>query len=115
VGIATSLGADFVKIKPPHDDNKEKSADILASLVDAAGNTKLICSGGPLRDVDVLLSNIHNELHNGKTSGVALGRNLFQRPFDHAVALTEAVDALIYDDASYNDALNLYNTHKDKK
>jgi len=89
-GVAAVLGADFVKIKPPHDVRD------LKMIVAAAGNTKVICSGGPRVDAKECIQHIHDQMQIGGVDGCAIGRNIFQLPLQEAVALTNAIADLIY-------------------
>lgn len=112
-GVATSLGADFVKIKPPESTKKNTSAEQLKRAVIAAGNAKVICSGGEKIDVASFLSDLHEQLHIAKTNGCATGRNIFQRSRKDACAFVQALAALVYDNCSVKDALKTY-THCSK-
>jgi len=101
-GVATSLGANFAKINP--------TAQIteLQQATSAAGNTKLICSGGPKIDEETFLQNLHNQIHIGKTSGCAIGRNIFQRKLENAIAFTKAISAIVYEEKSVEKAIKLW-------
>lgn len=107
-GIAHALGADFVKIKPAH----QPSALRLATL--AAGNTKVICSGGEIRSAELFLKELYAQLHEGGTAGCAVGRNLFQRSLPDAIALSTALSALVIDQATLDDALKIFSQLKNK-
>ncbi len=98
-GVALSLGADFVKIKAPHKMND------LALAVASAGNTSVICSGGATKKPELFLQELYDQLHTGKTSGCATGRNIFQKSLPEAVAFTRAISALVYDNQSVQDAM----------
>jgi fructose-bisphosphate aldolase/6-deoxy-5-ketofructose 1-phosphate synthase len=112
-GVANSLGADFVKIKPPHAKTQAQDlADLsrsnfqaLQAVTRAAGNTGVICSGGKKEDAQLFLQMLYAQLHVGGTRGCATGRNIFQRSLPDAVALTQAIAALVFDDADLEDAL----------
>jgi len=93
-GVAASLGADFVKIKPPVATKKLSYIDALKLACDAAGNTKVICSGGQKIDEQQLLTTVQEQLSAG-TTGCAIGRNIFQRPLPEAIKITKALSALI--------------------
>lgn len=107
-GVANALGADFVKIKPPKGTKKASSAEQLKRAVAAAGNTKLICSGGSKINADDFIAELHDQLHVAHTSGCATGRNIFQRSEKEACAFVEALAALIYDDATVKQAIKVY-------
>lgn len=106
-GVAASLGADFVKIYPPRAPTREKRAELLAQCIEAAGNTKVICSGQHLIDPRDFLEELHSQLTLGRAAGSATGRNIFQRSPEEAIAMTRAISALVYDGASVEEALAL--------
>ncbi|HSW73866.1 MAG TPA: aldolase [Candidatus Limnocylindria bacterium] len=100
-GVAASLGADFVKIKQP------RTADDLAIACAAAGNTKVLCAGGQTIKPEELLRHIANNLQAG-AAGCAVGRNIFQKNQSDAIALTQALAALVYQNMSVEQALAHY-------
>jgi len=110
-GIAQVLGADFVKVHVPETGSKEKDMQALAIASQAAGNTHLICSGGSRIDVAELIKNIAAQLSLGNTAGCAIGRNIFQRSYKEAVALTFALAALVYDGVAVQQAIDIFNKH----
>lgn len=105
VGIADALGADFVKIKPPHNNEKNSSSNALKQILPAAGTTRVICSGGPKINSTHFLQELHNQLHIGGTGGCAIGKNIFQRSLPEAIALTNAISSLVFDAMSLEQAL----------
>ena len=107
-GIATSLGADFVKIKPPKKTATQSSAELLQRAVAAAGNIRVICSGGEKIEAKEFFSDLYEQLHTSKTGGCATGRNIFQRSEKDALAFTHALAGLVYDDISVEQATKLY-------
>lgn len=107
-GVAAALGSDFVKIKPPHATKKMSSAEHLAIASEAAGKTKVICAGGPKISIKQFLQSLYDQIHTGKTAGCATGRNLFQRPLNQAVALSNAMAAIIYENKKVDTAMVLY-------
>ena len=94
-GIAHSLGADFVKIHPPQGTKKNSSLHQLKEIIEAAGNTGIICSGGTRVDTNILLARIYEQLTQG-TRGCAIGRNLFQLPLSHAQKMAKAISDIVY-------------------
>jgi len=94
-GIANSLGADFVKIHAP-EQNGQQDPQLLKQAVNAAGNTKVICSGGPKIAESAFLEKIEQQINIGGTNGVAVGRNIFQRPLADAVAFTKKIAQVVY-------------------
>jgi len=95
-GVAACLGADFAKINPPRDASGKQNPELLQQAVQAAGNTKLICSGGPKMPKEEFLKNIKDQMNIGGTHGIAAGRNIFQQPLAQAIELTKTVSELVY-------------------
>lgn len=91
-GVAASLGADFTKLVAP------KTPKCLKQAVGAAGKTKIICSGGPKKDDEhAFAQEVHNYLHIGGASGVAVGRNIYQNTLADAVKMTEKIYSIVYE------------------
>lgn len=103
--VATSLGSDFVKIKVPHAAQAVSSAELLKQVVVAAGNTRVLCSGGEKQDSTTFLRGLHDYLHIGGVAGAAIGRNIFEHDFAHANKIAEACSALIYGNCTAEQAL----------
>lgn len=104
-GIANSLGADFVKVKPPAKDSTQTSEQLLKQAVTAAGNTQLICSGGTREKPQQFLQTLYNQIHVSGVAGNATGRNIFQYSVEKSIAMTKAISAIVYDNASVEQAL----------
>lgn len=101
-GLGLSLGADFIKIKPPVHAQGLRIATI------AAGNTKIICAGGSMRPLKEACHTLHEQMHVGGSAGGALGRTIFQCSRDEAVARTYAFSALVYEQVDVETALERY-------
>lgn len=99
-GVALSLGADFAKIKAPVATEILSSSASLKIASAAAGNTKIICSGGTTIEAHDYLTQLYDHIHRGDASGTATGRNIFQRSLAEAVALTHAISAIVYDNVA---------------
>lgn len=95
VGVAATLGADFVKIHAPHATGTSQS-HLLKFIVEAAGTTKVICAGGTFKDKKTLLNTIQDQIQNGGISGAAIGRSIFQHSLEDAVALSGEISKYIY-------------------
>ncbi|MBM3892802.1 aldolase [Candidatus Dependentiae bacterium] len=104
-GVAHALGADFVKVNPPINEDGEPLPGALLQATTAAGNTGVVCSGGSSTDAKAFLTTLHAQLHEGKTAGAAVGRNIYQKSPQQAVAFCEAIASLIYDNADLERAL----------
>ncbi len=107
-GIAHSLGADFVKVKPPRATKILSSAQLLKIVTAAAGNTHVICSGGSIREPRLFLEELYNKIRIGGTAGCATGRNIFQRSLPQAVAMTQAIARIVYDNVNIKTVLKDY-------
>jgi len=112
-GVALCLGADFVKVIPPKDTDNASSAELLAIASEAAGRTGLVCAGGSTVDAEEFLTQLYQQIHIGKASGNATGRNIHQRPLDEAVRLTKAISAITFSDYDVQEALDIYNGIED--
>ncbi len=104
-GIALSLGADFVKIKMPDATNMVSSTQALKIASAAAGNTKIIYSGGEMINAQDLLSQLYENIHHADVAGIAAGRNIFQRSLAESIILTQAISAIIYDNVDLKVAI----------
>lgn len=106
-GVACALGADFVKINVPENDQQHTSLEWLALAQKTAGNTKIICSGGPKKDPYIFLQSVYEQLHQAHLFGCAVGRNIFQYPLAQAVAISKALEDVIYQKSSLEHALQI--------
>jgi len=110
-GVATALGADFVKVKYPYKNkNKIKTATDFSEVTLAAGNTGVICVGGSKQDAKDLITSTYLQMKHGQTVGLAIGRNLHQRSLDEAIRLSRALNAIIYKNKNDKEAIKIYNT-----
>lgn len=99
-GMAASLGADFVKIQKP-----SGPASALQQAVQAAGNTKVVVSGGTAQEPKTFLEEVYNQIHIGNVAGAAVGRNIFQHTQDFAITIATALSEIIYKDISLESTL----------
>ncbi len=110
-GVASSLDADFVKIKYPTDaKNADKAATSFQEAVKAAGRTKVVCVGGNRRPVKDIISELSKQIKISGTSGIAMGRNLHQRSLKDATRLAAAISAVLWNNASAAAAIKIYNS-----
>ncbi len=106
-GVACCLGADFVKVNYPKKEN-EASEEMFKEAVAAAGRTALITSGGSSTDVKKFLTTLHKQIHISGAKGNATGRNIHQKPLQHAVRMCAAIAAITYGDKDVDFAMNVY-------
>lgn len=107
-GVALCLGADFVKVNPPHETEEKSSAELLAVASRAAGRTGLVCAGGSKADAKEFLTNLYDQIHVGGACGNATGRNIHMRSLDEAVRLTNAISAITLGDYDPEEALEVF-------
>lgn len=95
-GVAACLDADFVKLKYPYSGRNPKlTIKKYQEVIQAAGRTKIICVGGSQRETKELLATTKLQLANG-LYGLAIGRNLHQRPLGAATKLTADLAKIIH-------------------
>lgn len=102
--VAEEVGADIVKLHEPDDTNDhcptpyrslhEPPADRLRRVVRSAGRCLVLFSGGALRDEAGVVGKVTECMEAG-AAGIIFGRNLWQRPFDEALALTGRVHEVL--------------------
>jgi fructose-bisphosphate aldolase/6-deoxy-5-ketofructose 1-phosphate synthase len=107
-GVAAALGADFVKVKYPYTSKLKETAEKYREVIQAAGRTKVICVGGSKQEAKSLITQVWYQKTISGAEGLALGRNLHQRPLPEAIALATALALIINHDASLEDALAVY-------
>lgn len=110
-GMATALGADFVKIKTPRTEQEKINAQLLAIAAQAAGNTGVLCAGGSKKTAEQLLCELYDQITIGNAAGCAIGRNIFQRSVREATALTHAIAAIVIDKKTVDQALLIYSNN----
>ena len=106
-GVANTLGADFAKVNPPEPSEDKTSEQWLKIAAQAAGNTKLLCSGGTSINPQDFLDRLYAQIHEGNVSGAAVGRNIHQKPLTKAIAFTKALRAIIYEEKTPQEAKKL--------
>ncbi|HTX86497.1 MAG TPA: aldolase [Candidatus Nanoarchaeia archaeon] len=107
-GVAVCLGADFVKISYPYDQPTVETAKKFREVVTAAGRSKVIAIGGPKMPEKKFLQQLHNQIHISGTGGVAIGRNIYQRPLEEAIRMADAVAAVVLYDYSAENAYKIF-------
>jgi len=105
--VADELGADVVKLNVPKFDDPGKAnapkpyntletdyAGAVRRVVQSAGKTMVLFSGGSKMGDEDLLAKARTCMEQGGT-GLIFGRNMWQRPFDEALAITEKVKEIL--------------------
>ena len=93
VGVAASLGADFVKIKYP---SSQVKAKLMNEAILAAGRTKVIFAGGNKQEIKSFLEQSSFQINKLGTGGLAVGRNLHQRTLGEAGNFLRALGEIVY-------------------
>lgn len=94
-GVGLALGADFAKINYPYTLQPHKAAKKFQEVTTAAGRTGVLAVGGGHKAPRHFLAHIYEQIITAGTRGVAVGRNIYQRPLDEAVALANAISAIV--------------------
>src|SRR5579875_39670 len=110
--VANELGADIVKVNVPKINPEKDQAtpapynsmnitteDAVRLVVESAGRTLVLFSGGEKQDEDDVLSKARVAMENGAT-GIIFGRNVWQRPYDEALTLAGEIRAMLKDFAA---------------
>jgi len=103
--VAEEMGADAVKLHEPEAANdrcpepykslREPADARLRRVVRSAGRVLVLFSGGTKQDDDAaVLQKVRLYMDSGAT-GVMFGRNMWLRPFDHALSLTRQVHRIM--------------------
>jgi class I fructose-bisphosphate aldolase len=101
--VANELGADIVKVNVPSI-NPEKDAaapkpyntmqvsreEAVHMVVESAGRTLVLFSGGEMQGEGSVIDKARIGMDSGAT-GLIFGRNIWQRPFDEALALSKQI------------------------
>ncbi|MGM0590254.1 MAG: class I fructose-bisphosphate aldolase [Halobacteriota archaeon] len=95
--IALEIGADVAKVKYPG------SPEAMEWAVKSAANTKVVMSGGSKTSDAAFLSTVEEAMDAG-ASGLAVGRNIFQR--ENPTAMLDALEAVIFEGATTEEALD---------
>jgi len=94
--IALELGADVAKVKYPGNE------DGMNWAVDAAGDCKVVMSGGSKTDDYAFLKQVETVIDVGG-AGLAVGRNVWQR--ENPMEILDALESVIYEEKSAEAAL----------
>lgn len=94
--IALELGADVAKVKYPG------SEAAMAHACEAAGDMKVVMSGGSKTSDDEFVSTVEGVMNAGG-AGLAVGRNIWQR--EEPTRILDALEQVIYEGTSTEIAL----------
>jgi class I fructose-bisphosphate aldolase len=94
--LALELGADVAKVKYPG------SGEAMEWAVDAAGDVKVVMSGGSKTDDYDFLKQVETVIEAGG-AGLAVGRNVWQR--ENPIEILDALEKVIFEEQSAEQAL----------
>ncbi len=107
-GVAACLDTDFVKLKYPYGAKNNKiTAEKYTEVTKAAGRTKVICVGGSMRLSKEMAATTRDQLEISNTHGLAIGRNLHQRPLTEAIKLASDLKSIIH--GKKKSSFNIFN------
>jgi len=105
--VALELGADIMKVNLPKTDNPQTAdqikpydtlsltpAEAIQKVIDSAGRGMVIVSGGSKQGDKDLLEKAEICMAGGAT-GLIFGRNMWQRPWQESLALTEKIKQIL--------------------
>lgn len=94
-GLANALGADAVKLQLPAYADGAGWQESIRVIVQAAGNTKVIASGGVRVSQDEFIKVTKAQLACS-VHGAAIGRNIYQLPLNQAIDLANLLSDIIF-------------------
>ncbi|HEY3418298.1 MAG TPA: fructose-bisphosphate aldolase, partial [Armatimonadota bacterium] len=105
--VASELGADVIKLNfpkttgvdrgklpTPYNEMEFTPEEAISRVVRAAGRSFVILSGGSRVDDEDVLNKVRQAMEAG-ARGMIFGRNMWQRPWDNAISLTQRLHELI--------------------
>ncbi len=106
--VAQELGADVVKLNVPRFDAEKikrapapygamtsaETSEMLGEIVRSAGRTLVIFAGGEKGSAEEVVDKARQVLDAGAT-GLIFGRNIWQRPYEEAVAVSQRIRDLL--------------------
>lgn len=93
-GLGLCLGADFIKLNYPFEFGKE-GAKKAKGIINAAGNSGIIFSGGGKIDNKKFIELTKNQIEISGARGCAVGRNIHQNKLNKAIDLANELSKLI--------------------
>ncbi|HEV7128044.1 MAG TPA: hypothetical protein VGN32_11455 [Ktedonobacterales bacterium] len=105
--VANELGADIVKVNVPKARSAKDASspepyksreftheEMVRQVVESAGRALVLFSGGEKQGEDDVMAKARISMESGAT-GVIFGRNVWQRPFDEALALAREIHEML--------------------
>jgi len=84
VMVGEALGADFIKVKHPIK-GKIATEKLIKIVTKAAGRSRVLISGGSSINEHKFIEQAYKNVYEGGAAGVAVGRNIHQKPLHKAV------------------------------
>jgi len=106
-GVGAALGADFIKLKVPYDDNGNFKAQLLQEVTTAAGKSGVLCEGGSKTNEILFLKELYEQIHIGGSRGNGTGRNIHQRELQEAIKMANAIYAITCEDKNVEEAIKI--------
>jgi len=106
-GVGVALGADFIKLKVPYDDNGNFKAQLLQEVTTAAGKSGVLCEGGSKTNEILFLKELYEQIHIGGSRGNGTGRNIHQRELQEAIKMANAIYAITCEDKNVEEAIKI--------
>jgi class I fructose-bisphosphate aldolase len=113
--VAAELGADVIKLNVPVVDPERQKAcpkpydtldlpllDMLRQIIASAGRSLVIFAGGSKGDTAAVVEKARLCMEAGAT-GLIFGRNVWQRPYDEALAMSRALREAILAGAKFDE------------
>ncbi|MFN3477987.1 MAG: aldolase [bacterium] len=114
-GLVACIGADFVKVNPPKDQEGKENPVLLREAVLAAGRTRVICAGGKSIEPREFLQKLYDQIHLAGVCGNATGRNIHQKSLEEAVRFSNAIYAITVKNYSVEEAMKIYEGKEELK
>lgn len=105
--VANELGADVVKVNVPKPRGEKDAAspepyksrefsqdDMVRQVVESAGRALVLFSGGEMAGEGDVIAKARIAMESGAT-GLIFGRNVWQRPFEEAIALSREMHEML--------------------
>ncbi len=106
-GVGAALGADFVKLKVPYDENGNFKAELLQEVTTAAGKSGVLCEGGSKTNEIMFLKELYEQIHIGGSRGNGTGRNIHQRELQEAIKMANAIYAITCENKNVEEAIKI--------
>ncbi len=106
-GVGAALGADFVKLKVPYDENGNFKAELLQEVTTAAGKSGVLCEGGSKTNEILFLKELYEQIHIGASRGNGTGRNIHQRELQEAIKMANAIYAITCENKNVEEAIKI--------